>query len=322
VIRAAARLCLGCLCAGALLLGACQKPEVAKEAAPAPAEATEGVALKPAEVQSMGIVTVAAAPAAHVPQILGFGVVQPHEAIAQAAAEVASAAATERQSRAALARAQKLAGTAGAMPADVLETAERQSVVDQTALRLTQQRLTATFGQTPPWGTDAGAPMLRSLADGSSKLVRVTFPLGTMAEGTPPVVMRLARIGDTAPGKGWSTHEIWSAPADAGVPGNSFFVHLQAKNLGEGERLLAWVGVGTAESGVIVPAASVLLSDGKYWCYVERKQGVFVRTELDMDAPVPEGYFVKDGIAPGDKLVTASAGLLLAREMNPSSAAD
>jgi hypothetical protein len=65
-----------------------------------------------------------------------------------------------------------------------------------------------------------------------------------------------------------------------------------------------------------------VISDSKYWCYVERKPGVFVRTELDTSVPLAEGYFVKDGIAAGDKVVTTSAGLLLARETNPSTAAD
>jgi hypothetical protein len=37
---------------------------------------------------------------------------------------------------------------------------------------------------------------------------------------------------------------------------------------------------------------------------------------------VVDGYFVTEGIAAGDKVVTAAAGLLLARETNPSSEAD
>jgi hypothetical protein len=43
-----------------------------------------------------------------------------------------------------------------------------------------------------------------------------------------------------------------------------------------------------------------------------------VRTQLDPGRPTPDGYFVKEGISAGDRIVTASAGQLLARESNPS----
>jgi hypothetical protein len=47
-----------------------------------------------------------------------------------------------------------------------------------------------------------------------------------------------------------------------------------------------------------------------------------VRTEIDTSMPTAEGYFVKEGLSAGDKIVTSSAGTLLARELNPSTAAD
>jgi hypothetical protein len=105
--------------------------------------------LKPEEIASMGIVATAVTATSHAPEAAGFGVVSPHETIAQGVAELVTAAAAERQSRAALARTQRLVGTAGAMPADAQESAERQETVDQAALLLAQQRLTASFGQDP-----------------------------------------------------------------------------------------------------------------------------------------------------------------------------
>ena len=71
-----------------------------------------------------------------------------------------------------------------------------------------------------------------------------------------------------------------------------------------------------------MPYSATVISAGKYWCYVEEKPGIFVRTEVDPGMPTDEGYFVKEGIEPGAQVVTTSAGLLLARETNPSTAAD
>jgi hypothetical protein len=65
-----------------------------------------------------------------------------------------------------------------------------------------------------------------------------------------------------------------------------------------------------------------VISDGKYWCYLETKPYVYVRRQINPDSPVADGYFVTEGIAAGDKMVTAAAGLLLARETNPSTEAE
>src|SRR4029077_6876285 len=45
-------------------------------------------------------------------------------------------------------------------------------------------------------------------------------------------------------------------------------------------------------------------------------------TEVDTAMPTDDGYFVTAGIAPGAKVVTTSAGELLARGSNPGGAAD
>jgi hypothetical protein len=309
--------------AGVLWLAGCGRQPAAGNAAPTVAaqDAPTGVALKPDDVERLGILVTVEVVTRHVPEAAGFGVVLAHEPIAQAVAELATAAAVERQSSAALARARHLAGTPGALAADVHEAAERQAAVDHAAATLARQRLTASFGRNPPWRGDPDNPVLRALAEGISKLVRVTFPAASI-DTDMPRTLRLARLSAAPSGKSWTSSAVWNAPADAAVPGRSFFALLKTNDVGEGERLLAWSPNGAAESGVVVPVGAAVISDGKYWCYVERKPGLFVRTELDTALPVADGFFVKDLVEPGDRVVTHSAGLLLARETNPGAAAD
>jgi len=324
------RLAVCCLSA-ALLIG-CHKPPPTADAAAQSTEAKDkpaageesaegGIELKPDEIKKMGIATTEAKSMMHIPEASGFGAVIAHETIAQAVAEVATAVAGERQSRSALARAQKLAGTPGAMPVEFLEAAERQAQVDQAGLLLAQRRLSTALGQNPPWKDQAGSPELAALAGGHIKLVRATFPFGAVGNSIP-VALRLTRINATPGAKSWESRSVWSAPADSSIPGRSFFALLKSSEVGEGERLLAWAPVGSAESGVQVPAAAAVINGGKYWCYVEEKPGEFVRTELDTSMPTADGYFVKSGISAGDKIVSSAAGELLARELNPSTTAD
>jgi hypothetical protein len=245
----------------------------------------------------------------------GYGVVVPHEAIAQAAAEIVTAQATERLSQSALSRARRLSGTPGAVSADVEETAARQAAVDSAALTLAVQRMSSTLGMNPPWKAGENNAILQDLSSGRIKLVRVTFPLGALSGGVP-ARLRAAHIGGSKPDKSWTMNKVWNAPADASVPGRSFFALLKGSDAGEGERLLVWAPIGESVAGVVVPAAAAVMSEAKYWCFIEKKPGTFQRSEIDTARPVPEGYFVTEGVAAGDKVVTAAAGQLLARQSN------
>jgi len=305
-----ALLLVGCHKAPAEQTASAQEKSAGAKPAAAETDAGEGVALTPEEVETMGITTTAAQAIQSAPEVQGFGVVLAHETIATAVAEVRTAMAAERQSRAALERTHRLAGTPGAMPAETQETAERQAIADQTALELARQKLSSAFGLNPPWKN--GDPPT-ALAAGQSKLVHVTFPLGLLGD-TDPHSIRLTRIDGT---QSWSTTAVWAAPADAAVPGRSYFAILKGSEIGEGDHLLAWTPVGESQDGVLVPAAAAVISNGRFYCYVEEKPGTFVRTEIDAGHPTAEGYFVKDGIAAGDKIVTHAAGQLLARETNP-----
>jgi hypothetical protein len=298
-----------------------QEQEPATAANEKPAPESEGVTLTSEEIEKAGIKTVTLEATNHAPETTGYAVVIAREAFAQAVADLTSAAAVERQSSAILARDRGLAGTPGAMPAEALEAAERQSTVDHAALMLAVRRLTATYGQNAPWKDNYNSPALGALARGEILLARVTFPLGALGSASP-AKFHLTHLGSAVQGsKHIETVTVWRAPADATIPGQSFFAIIKGADASEGERLLAHAAVGAAENGVVIPFSAAIITAGRYWCYVEEKPGTFVRAEIDSATPTDDGYFVKEGIAPGAQVVTASAGLLLARETNPSTAA-
>ena len=311
------------LCAALLSIAACRQ---APSAAQAPAEGAKenaaaeapGVTLKPDELDRMGIRITPVVATQQAPESTGFAFVLTREAIAQSIADLNTAAAVERQSRAALARARSLAGTPGAPSVEAQEAAERQATVDQAALVLAERRLSATYGRNAPWKGNYRSPELAALASGESKLTRVTFPLGALGSAVP-AKLRLAHLGESQSGS-FGSDSVWSAPADASVPGKSFFALVKGSDASEGERLLARAPLGAAAAGVVIPFAAVLISGDKYWCYIEEKPGVFARTEIDAGMPTDEGYFVTAGIAAGARVVTTSAGQLLARELGASAA--
>jgi len=311
-----------CVALALVLLGACHDSAPTAPAAAAEGEAegpaaTGKVALEPDAIEKLGIATTPASAATFAAEAAGFGVVLGHDVIAQAVADVATAGAALHQSRLALERVRTLAETPGALSFETRETAERQVTADDVALTLARRKFSATFGQHPPW-EKIDSPIVRDIASGKLKLIRATFSLGQLT-GSNPHSMRIARLD--AANANWTGRTVWDAPADATIPGRSLFVLLGDSNLAEGERVNVWAAGEATESGVTVPKAAVVLSEGAYWCYVEKPAGTFVRTAVDIDKPVPTGYFVADGIAVGDPVVTTAAGLLLARETNPSTEA-
>jgi hypothetical protein len=322
------------LCIALAMLSGCHKsaPEAAgtvevKSPGAAKAEESkdkhsgEGVNLSPAQIEKIGLKTEAVKVVDYAEETAGYGAVVPHETIAQAVAELRTAQAAEKQSRSALARTQRLTGTPGAMSADTEEGNARQLAVDTAALNLAKQRLSATFGQKPPWSGDEGQSLLQALANGSTQLVRVTFPLGALP-GEAPKNLSAARLGSGEAAKRWKLTSVWPAPSDATVPGRSFFSVLRAGELGEGERIIAWAPIGTPHAGLLVPAEAAVISDGKYWCYIEVKTGTFVRTAVDAGKPFENGYVVTQGVKAGDKVVTRGAAQLLAQESGSGADAD
>lgn len=65
---------------------------------------------------------------------------------------------------------------------------------------------------------------------------------------------------------------------------------------------------------VQVPDAAVVQWDALAWVYVERAPGRFVRVRVPTTHPVPGGWLVPEGLAPGDRVVSTGAGQLLSEE--------
>ena len=280
------------------------------------------VVLSADEVGKLGITTTAVQAVTYTPGAQGFGVIVGHDTIAQGAADLQTATAAAHQSEAALARGKRLASGPGALGTDAVESATRQVAADQASLELARRKLTATLGQDfPRQRGGATDRLLDDLANGTIKLARITFPPGVLVSERPRS-LRVTPLDSSPGGAVWTTSELWEAPRDPTLPGRSFFALLSAPEAAEGARLQALaVSAAGGIAGVLIPAAAVVVSNGQAWCYVQKKAGTFERTPIETNRPLPQGYFSASGVSPGDPVVTSAAGLLLARQTNPSTEA-
>jgi multidrug efflux system membrane fusion protein len=305
--------------AALVVLCSCGKP--AEKPAAESENESPGITLKAEEVESLGITTAQAQAASWRQQVSGYGVVTALDAIAQTDADVMTAQAAAAQSAAAAARARSLAtGEEAAVSREVAETAQSKAAADAAALALAKRKTEAAFGRNAPWRDAASRQAIMArLASGRSVLVRVSFPLGSLGNETPSA-LQIARLG--ANPKSWTATTIWEAPSDATLPGRGFYTLLDGSDLAQNEHVTATVPVGAAQSGVTVPAAALVYGESESWVYVQTKPGTFLKTRIDTGKAMGDGYFVAKDVRAGQPVVVGGAGLLLARETNPSTEAE
>ena len=306
----------GIVVAALLLLSACGKTDKPAQAEKETAEAP-GITLKPEEIASLGITVQPATAAQFTGRISGYGVVTALDTIAQADSEFLTAQAAAAQSQAAAARARSLStGEEAAISREQLEVTQSKAAADAAALALARRKTEAAFGLHSPWRDAATRQAaMRRLASGAVVLVRVTFPA---TGGVAPRTLEISRMGTD--GKSWTTHTIWDAPADAAVPGRSFYALVDGSDLAQNERVTAAIPTGAAQAGAKIPAKALVFGESEAWAYLQTGAHTFLRAKVDITRPTGDGYFVNN-IKPGDKLVVDGAGLLLAREINPSTEA-
>jgi hypothetical protein len=307
----------GIALAALLLLAACGKSDKPAEAEKEAGE-SQGLTLKDEEIKSLGVTVQPATAAEFRGRIDGYGVVTPLDAIAQADSEFLTAQAAAAQSAAAAGRARSLStGEEAAISREQLEVAESKAAADAAALGLARRKTEAAFGLHSPWRDAATrSGVMRRLASGEAVLVRVTFPA---TGGAVPKSLNISRMGTDT--KSWTSHTIWDAPADAAVPGRSFYALVEGSDLAQNERVTAAIPTGAAAPGAKIPAHALVFGESEAWAYVQKDAHTFQRTKVDITHPLGDSYFVTT-IKPGEKVVVDGAGLLMAREINPSTAAE
>jgi hypothetical protein len=159
------------------------------------------------------------------------------------------------------------------------------------------------------------AELLSDISGANVELVRVELPAGL---ATP-------RVGAALQIHGYSEADTFAGTVMGVLPlvdqrmetrGLLLKLKGDAAKLPIGQTLTAEVPVsgGSSQLGVILPRASLLRHDSRVWVYLQTGAESFVRKEVPEYRPVPNGWFVSRGFAPGDHVVAAGATALLGVE--------
>ncbi len=159
------------------------------------------------------------------------------------------------------------------------------------------------------WAASVAAPLERIL-NRQDVLIQLTMPTEESVTAPTEISLQL-------PNQRRVTAKFISRypRVDPRIQGASFLYVTPATGpLAPGLNLVAHVPEGPRVTGVVIPRSSVVWLDGKPWVYVETIANGFTRRALAVKQPAEQGFFVSEGFAPGERIVTAGAQSLLSEE--------
>jgi multidrug efflux pump subunit AcrA (membrane-fusion protein) len=318
------------LCSSALLLGvlvagcsrSAEKPaaEPAAKAAEPESRVKHGtngevvITLDAATQKTMGLQTTSLAAAELKPESKGYGRVLDASSLASLVGELAVAQAASDASQAELKRLKTLAGENNAS-ARALESEEASAVRDQAQVESARLRLVSGWGSAIAGRQDLPA-FVKSLSSLESVLVELDVLAGDALNSTPTGV-RLFTLADES--KPIEAQLLGPAmTVDSQMQGRGFLCLVTRNNshLAPGAAVTGLLSLpGEAQSGVAVPREAVVRFNGATWVYVQTGDDTFERRAAALDRPIEKGWFVKEGLKPQDKVVTAGPQELLSEEL-------
>jgi membrane fusion protein, multidrug efflux system len=195
-----------------------------------------------------------------------------------------------------------------------VQAAEATFRSDQATLHNTEQALElARMPAVQRWGPvvskwiTGDTPLLHEVLEARRVLLQVTLP-----SNTPASLQLLIQAGQH------TTETLLLSPIPRVDPRfqtpSYLYTAVAEKELVPGMNLVAFAPGGSQLKGVLLPREAVLWWQGKSWVYIETEPGSFMRKEVSLDTPLSNGWFVRQGLMPGNHVVTTGAQQLLSQE--------
>jgi len=262
----------------------------------------------------MGLRMAALAPAQLNPEVKGYGRVLDASPLASLVAELTSARAASEASQAELLRLKTLAAQSNASER-ALQAAEAAATRDRAQVEAIRVRLVANWGTAIAAREDLSA-FAQSLGSLESALVQIALPAGDGVKNMPTSARLITMTPESQP---LLAKVLSPAPmVDPQAQGQGFLLLVSPNpaQLAPGAAVTGLLGLpGEPQSGVAVPREAIIRYNGNAWVYLQTAPDFFTRVEVTLDRPLENGWFVREGLKPNDKVVIVGAQQLLSEEL-------
>lgn len=270
--------------------------------------------------RDMGLGLTNPAAATYSRELKGYGHVEDTAALAAAVSDLASDEAAYAASSNELERVKTLAGQGNAS-ARALQAAQATAEHDLLAIQAARDHLLLSTTPALLERGDLGG-FVQSLTERKTALVRIDLPADEVPSATPLGARLISLAGDKADGEFLGL----AAATDPGIQGRGYFflVSSNAPDFTPGEAVTGYLRLpGELVQGVVVPRDAVVRVEGAGWVYVQNEGAKsFTRKKVPLDRPEDNGWFVAEGLSPGDSIVAVGAQTLLSEEMKGALHAD
>jgi len=315
------------VCAFAAFLAGCSpksdKPEsaaAAEKEKPPESRVSRGpngeaiITLDAATQKTMGLETAVLSPAQLGPEVKSYGRVLDVSSLAAQMAELAAAQATRQASQSELQRLRTLAGQNNASQR-VLQAAEAAAARDEAQAESARLRLVGSWGNALAGRAELPA-LVQSLVSLSNALVQLNIAAGESPPAVPNGAQILALAANAPPIGAQFLGPAPQIDPQMQGPGYLFLVSPNSSRLTPGAAVAGYILLpGAAQLGVALPREAVVRYNGTTWVYRQTSDKTYVRTEIALEQPMPDGWFVREGLKAQDKVATTGAQLLLSEEL-------
>lgn len=194
--------------------------------------------------------------------------------------------------------------------AAALKTEEANAYAAQAAVQNAANTVAQRYGDVITAWLVNDTPTLKRVLQQQDVLIQVTYPVNA-SHITAPKMIRV-QGGENV----FVTANLVSRSPriDPRIQGISYFYIAPAQMLVPGMNVLAFLPTQNEAQGVIVPQSAVVWWQGKAWIYVQKNGGRFARREIPTDQAIENGFVVRSGLTPNDRVVVDGAQLLLSEE--------
>jgi hypothetical protein len=271
------------------------------------------VMLDAAAQERIGLKTEAPVTTQWQPEIKGYGRVMDPATLSAAVADLESARTIAAASGREYDRLKTLAEQNNAS-ARALEAAQATATHDQLGFESALAKFALDWGKSLAEQPNLAA-LVQQLSGGENALVRVDLPAGLVLPA-PPASARIVALTDEAKSV---DGDLCSATAgvNPATQSQSFFYLVKGRSLTTGVAVTGFLKIsGEPQDGVVAPADAVLRYEGKGWIYVQTGTNDFTRTEIPLDRPAGNGWFVSGSLTATNRVIVSGAQTVLSAELS------
>jgi len=157
---------------------------------------------------------------------------------------------------------------------------------------------------------------VQSLGKLETALIQLNLPPDETLKDVPSSARIMTVAAETNPLEAKFLGPAASVDPQVQGQGLLFLLSPNPTHVAPGASVTGFIAVpGEKVPGLELPRDAIIRYNGTAWVYVQTAEEEFRRTEVHLETPLPNGWFIREALKPSDKVVTTGAQQILSEEL-------